>query len=52
MDTKVLINSLLLIIIIYLLLDCIPHRYKFGESKIRLKIILMKPILMKILKKL
>lgn len=37
MDTKILINSLLLIIIIYLLLDCIPHRYKFGESKIRAK---------------
>ena len=33
METKILINSLLLIIIIYLLLDCIPHRYMYGEKK-------------------
>ena len=33
METKILINSLLLIIIFYLLLDCIPHRYVFGDTK-------------------
>ena len=33
METKILINALLLIIIFYLLLDCIPHRYVFGEKK-------------------
>jgi len=33
METKILINSLLVIIIIYLLLDCIPHRYMYGDKK-------------------
>jgi len=35
METKILINSLLLIIIIYLLLDCIPNRYMYGEKRNR-----------------
>ena len=33
METKILINSLLLIVIFYLLIDCIPHRYVFGDKK-------------------
>jgi len=33
METKILVNALLLIIIFYLLLDCIPHRYVFGDKK-------------------
>jgi|TARA_B110000971_G_scaffold220412_2_gene263929 hypothetical protein len=33
METKILINSLLLILIFYILIDCIPHRYVFGTKK-------------------
>jgi hypothetical protein len=33
MEVKVLINSLLIILIIYILLDIIPYRYRFGLEK-------------------
>jgi hypothetical protein len=33
MEVKILINSLLIILIIYILLDNIPYRYRFGVEK-------------------
>ena len=33
MEIKVLINSLLIILIIYIILDNIPYRYRFGIEK-------------------
>ena len=33
MEVKILINSLLIILIIYIILDNIPYRYRFGVEK-------------------
>ena len=33
MEVKILINSLLIILIIYIMLDNIPYRYRFGVEK-------------------
>ena len=33
MEVKILINSLLIILIVYIILDNIPYRYRFGVEK-------------------